>query len=423
MPATLFRWILKKHSAFLQDSFRLRQVEWCAMRIIHLFALGVGLVTLFSGCGRAPEAPASPPETPGAAPATGMIVIPRDSPRLKEIRVEPVRMQEVVRDEVIAPGRVVMNPNRISRVLPPVQGRVVSVMAKLGDFVEEGQPLLTIQSPDADAATAAYLQAEAAERQAKAALAKAEADLKRTTDLYEHRAAAEKDLLSAQNEFAQARAASETAQAARQQTSLKLELLGLKPNDFRKPIVVRAPIRGTVTDIGVAPGEYRAAVSFLTDTTTPLMSIADLSTVWITSDVPEPFVRFIRIGEPVTITLVAYPGEVFTGRVARVASTLDPQTRTLKVHIEVPNPHGRFRPEMFATVRHSGATRQLPVVPLSAVVHEYGRPIVFLERGPGQFERRQITMGSRVGDFVSVVSGLDADSRVVIEGAMLLKGL
>lgn len=337
--------------------------------------------------------------------------------------MEPVRVQEVVGDEVIAPGRVGMNPNRISRVLPPVQGRVVNVMAKLGDFVEQGQPLLTMQSPDADAAIAAYLQAEATERQAKAALAKAEADLKRATDLYEHRAVAEKDLLSAQNELAQARAASETAQAARQQTSLKLELLGLKPNDSRKPIVVRAPIKGTVTDIGVAPGEYRAAVSFLTDTTTPLMSVADLSTVWITSDVPEPFVRFIRVGEPVTITLVAYPGEVFTGRVARVASALDPQTRTLKVHIEVPNPHGRFRPEMFATVRHAGATRQLPVVPLSAVVHEYGRPIVFLERGPGQFERRQITTGSRSGDFVSVVSGLDADSRVVVEGAMLLKGL
>ncbi len=393
------------------------------MRVILLATLSFGLV-VSSGCGRAPDAPsASTPDSPSATPAPGLVIIPRDSPRLKQIRVEPVRTQEVVVDEVIAPGKVGMNPNRISRVLPPVQGRVLTVMAKLGDFVEEGQPLLTIQSPDADAATAAYLQAEATERQAKAALVKAEADLKRTTDLFEHGAAAEKDLLSARNDLAQARAASETAQAARQQVSLKLELLGLKPNEFRKPIVVRAPISGTVTDIGVAPGEYRAAVSFLSDTTTPLMSIADLSTVWISSDVPEPFIRFIRVGEPVTITLVAYPGETFTGRVARVASGLDPQTRTLKVHIEVPNPHGRFRPEMFATVRHSGATRHLPVVALSAVVHEYGRPIVFLERGPGQFERRQITTGVRVGDFVAVVSGLEVDSRVVVEGAMLLKGL
>jgi len=393
------------------------------MRVILLATLSFGLV-VFSGCGRTPDAPsASTPESPSATPVPGLVVIPRDSPRLKQIRVEPVRTQEVVVDEVIAPGKVGMNPNRISRVLPPVQGRVLTVMARLGDFVEQGQPLLTIQSPDAETATAAYLQAEATERQAKAALAKAEADLKRTTDLFEHGAAAEKELLSARNDLAQARAASDTAQAARQQASLKLELLGLKPNDFGKPIVVRAPISGTVTDIGVAPGEYRAAVSFLTDTTTPLMSIADLSTVWISSDVPEPFIRFIRVGEAVTITLVAYPGETFTGRVARVASMLDPQTRTLKVHIEVPNPHGRFRPEMFATVRHSGATRRLPVVALSAVVHEYGRPIVFLERGPGQFERRQITTGVRVGDFVAVVSGLEVDSRVVVEGAMLLKGL
>ena len=93
------------------------------------------------------------------------------------------------------------------------------------------------------------------------------------------------------------------------------------------------------------------------------MTIADLSTVWMSSDVPEPSIRFVRVGEEVEITLVAFPGEVLRGRVARIADTLDAQTRTLKVHVELPNPSGRFRPEMFGSIRHAGSMRSLPVIP------------------------------------------------------------
>jgi cobalt-zinc-cadmium efflux system membrane fusion protein len=152
------------------------------------------------------------------------------------------------------------------------------------------------------------------------------------------------------------------------------------------------------------------------------MTIADLSTVWMSSDVPEPSIRFVRVGEEVEITLVAFPGEVLRGRVARIADTLDAQTRTLKVHVELPNPSGRFRPEMFGSIRHAGSMRSLPVVPLAAIVQEYGRNIVFVELAPGRFERRQVTTGPRRGDVVAVLSGLQANERVVVDGAMLLKG-
>ena len=87
------------------------------------------------------------------------------------------------------------------------------------------------------------------------------------------------------------------------------------------------------------------------------MTIADLSQVWVASEVPESRIRHIRVGDPVVITLVAYPEETFAGRVARIADVLDPETRTLKVHVELPNPGGRLRPDMFATVRHSGQIR------------------------------------------------------------------
>ena len=368
--------------------------------------------------GQAPTAPAS-----DAMGGTNVIAVPPNSPQLKDLRVEAVRDQNVVADEVVAPGRVGVNPNRVSRVLPPVQGRVLEVMTKLGDFVEQGQPLLSLDSPDADAAVSTYLQAEATERQVKVALTKAEADFRRTGDLYEHKAVAEKDVLGAQNDLAQAKANAETSRAASEQARRKLELLGLRPGEFRQPTVVRAPISGKVIEVNVTRGEYRGAVASHSDTTTaPLMTIADLSTVWMSSDVPEPSIRFIRIGEPVEISLVAFPGEVLRGHVAQIADMLDPQTRTLRVHVDLPNPGGRFRPEMFGTMRHTGAVRSLPVVPMAAVVQEYGRNVVFVELAAGRFERRQVALGPRSGDVIAVLSGLHAGDRVVAGGAILLKG-
>lgn len=388
-------------------------------------------LTLSSACTRSadPE-PSAAEERAGAAasPSTPsqampLVVVPPDSPRAKQLRIETVREQPFPTDEVIAPARVMINPNRISRVLPPVQGRVLAVFVRLGDTVADGQPLVNLNSPDADAAISTHLQADATLRQAKVTLVKTETDLERSRKLLQYQAISEKDVLAAQNDVATARAALENAEAARSQAVRKLTLLGLSTSDLQQPVVVRAPIGGVVTDISVTPGDYRAAVSSAADVATPLMSIADLSTVWVSSDVPEPFMRLIRIGEDAQITFVAYPGETFTGRIARIGATLDPQTRTLKVQVDLPNPARRFVPEMFGTMRQAGPSRRFPVVPVSAIVEEYGRSHVFVERGPGQFERRAVVTGVRTDDHVAIVSGLAANSRVIVDGAILLKGL
>jgi membrane fusion protein, heavy metal efflux system len=387
-----------------------------------------GLAAL-SGCDQSPAARSSADERRSSTASSStasqevpLVVVPPDSPRFKQLRIEPVREQALPTDELTAPARVVINPNRISRVLPPVQGRVLAVSVKLGEAVAEGQPLVTLNSPDADAAISSYLQADATLRQAKVTLAKTETDLERARKLLEFQGISEKDVLAAQNDAATARAALENAEAARAQALRKLALLGLKPSDLQQAVVVRAPIAGVVTDISVVPGDYRAAVSSAADVTTPLMSIADLSTVWVSSDVPEPFMRHIRIGEACEIALFAYPGERFTGRVARVGTTLDPQTRTLKVYVDLPNPARRLVPEMFGTMRHVGTLRLLPVVPVAAIVQEYGHSEVFVERVPGQFERRVVTTGVRTGDLLAITSGLEANSRVIVDGAILLRG-
>ena len=377
-------------------------------------ALAVALTALV-GCGRLEQAPPAAASAPGAAPAAAVPAGAPMSPPSAQIRVGTVQAALLPADELIAPGRIIANPNRIARLLLPVQGRVIDVLAGLGSLVEQGQPVIRLDSPDADAAVAGYQQAEASLRQTQAALGKAEVDLARARDLYGIRAIAQKDLVGAENDVAQAQGGADAARAGRDQAMRRLELLGLKPTDGKQPVAVRAPIGGKVLEVNVAPGEYR------TDTAAPLMTIADLTTVWMASDVPEPSVRVVHAGDPVSIALLAYPGESFAGRVARIADTLDPQTRTLKVYVELPNPGGRLRPEMFGSVRHASAPVRMPVLPPSAVVQEYGRSTVFVEEAPGQYRRRTVTVGAPAGDRLPVLAGIRAGDRVVVDGAILLK--
>ena len=376
-----------------------------------------GTLALLASCGRGdPAPPSAAARPPNATSRTDVVTIPPDSPQAKQMHVEPVRAVDVPVDEVVAPGKVIINPNRSSKLLLPIAGRIVGVMAQLGDSVSQGQPLVAVESPDADAAVAAYQQAEAVERQAQATLTKAQTEAGRARDLYDAQAMSQRDLVAAQNDLAQAKAALETAHAGVEQARRKLEVLGLNAKDFHQRTFARAPIAGKVLEISVAPGEYR------NDTSAPLMTIADLGTVWMSSDVPESAIRLIHVGVRVTITLVAYPGETFSGRVMRIADVVDPQTRTIKVYVELPNPQGRLRPEMFGNIRHTEGMRVLPIVPVSALVQEYGKSVVFLERGPGQFERREVTIGTRSGDVAPVLSGVQAGDRIIVDGAVLLKG-
>ena len=308
-----------------------------------------------------------------------------------------------------------INPNRIARVVPPVGGRVAAVEVRLGDAVEQGQALVRIESPDIEAAMSDCLKADAAESESRAALRKAQADFDRVNDLYRYGAIAKKEVVNAEAELARAQAALKDASAAREQTRRKLGMLGLKPCDFGQQVVVRAPISGKVLEINVTPGEFR------NDTSAPLMTIADLSTVWVASDVPESVIRWIDPGERVRIELAAYPDEVFEGRVMRVADTVDPRTRTVEVQTELDNRRGRFRPEMFAKIRHAHESRPLPVVPASAVVQAQGRSWVYVELAPGEFERVRVETGEPVGrGRIPVLAGVPAGTRVVVEGAILL---
>jgi cobalt-zinc-cadmium efflux system membrane fusion protein len=381
----------------------------------YLIVIVAALASL-PACGRKGDATAGDVVT-AAMTEPGTVVIAADAQMLKRIKRETVSTKELPTDEVVAAGRIEANPNRVSKVVLPVAGRVTSVLVKTGDAVKKDQPLLTIQSSDADAAMSTFLSSQAAVTQARAALIKTQADFDRTSDLFEHNAVAKKDVLANESALAQAKAGLEQAQASQVQAGRRLAVLGLKPGDFTQEVVLRSPLAGKILELSVVPGEFR------NDTSVGVMTIADLSTVWVTSQVPESYIRFVQKGERVEISLVAYPGEAFEGRVSRIADTLDPQTRTVKVQAELDNHNGRFRPEMYGSIHHVESTAKITVIPFAAVLQDGSRTAVFVEQAPGRFVERDVSVGKRAGALVRVISGLHPGEIVDADGVMLLKGL
>jgi cobalt-zinc-cadmium efflux system membrane fusion protein len=344
------------------------------------------------------------------------------------------------------------------------------VLVKLGDSVTDGQALLTVVGPHVGEAVAALrgseatllesqaalqqnraqeTEAQAALIQARAGLSKAntakrkaQADYQRVLDLFQHNAVAQKELLNAETDLrqatadiltaeagikqaeagiAQARAGVSQAQAGIQQVGatveparLRLRLLGIS-GDANSPVVVHSPLSGKVLEIRVVAGEYHS------DTGAPVMIIADLRSVWVTSNVPESSIRLIGLGEPVRILLDAYPGQTFNGRVTHIADVLDPRTRTLKVAIELDNHQGKFRPEMFGRIQHIQAEKMMPVVPGAAVIQSDAGSFVYIERSQGRFERRDVVTGPRAEGRIALVKGVKMGERVVADGAILLR--
>jgi cobalt-zinc-cadmium efflux system membrane fusion protein len=380
------------------------------MKFHYVFTVVAALA--LAGCSTTSANQQSPVAKTASNP--GQAVFPPDSPQLSHIRIEAVQNSLIPVDNVSAPGNVEANPNRMSHVVLPLAGRVASVLIKIGDYVNQGQPVITIESSDADAAVSGAQQAEAGVTQARSAVAKAQLDLDREKDLFDHGAVPQKDVYNAQAVLVQAQTAVEQAQASAEQARRKLEILGIAHGTYGQRVTIHAPISGKVLEMSVVNGEFR------NDLSAPLMTIADLSSVWVTSDVPETAIRLVKNGEPVKIELAAYPDEIFRGRVTLIGDTVDPQTRTVKVRAELNNKDGRLKPEMFGTIQLAQQTESRPTVPAGAIIATDGKSIVWRETSTGVFEKVAVTTGVQAGDRVAITSGLTDADRIVVDGVMLL---
>jgi len=319
------------------------------------------------------------------------------------VKVEEVKAR-ALGETLVVTATIRPDQDRLAHVAARIEGRITSVLAKLGDKVRAGQTLATLDS-------VAVGEAHAALNQAQAELGIAEADFKRAQALIADEIIPRKDFLRAQADRDKA-AASVRAAADR------LRLLGGAPNARGNAVsafAVTAPFAGTVI-------EKKATLGELATPSEPLFSVADLSRVWIQADLPEAALAKIRIGANAKVSVPAYPNETFDGKVGHIGASLDKETRTVAARIEVTNADGRLKPEMFATatIEALGEKRDAITLPDAAIVLMEGKPTVFVFE-QGAYEMREVEPGERIGGRTVLKSGLKAGDQVVTSGTYALK--
>ncbi|MES2237181.1 MAG: efflux RND transporter periplasmic adaptor subunit [Pseudomonadota bacterium] len=371
-----------------------------------------GITLSLAACGssdKASEKPAQMQKAPEAkADAKGAVdheaglkLAPEELERAG-VKTETLE-QKSFADVVTVTATIHPNQDRIVRVAPRVEGRIVRVTANLGDSVRPGQVLAVLDSVTLGEAQSTLLQAQSAQRVAQA-------DYKRAEALNADEIISQRDYLRAKAEF-------EKSSAELRSAEDRVRLLGGSTTAGRadSTFQLTSPLAGNVVEKKATVGELRSPSD-------SLFTVADLSTLWIEANLTEDMLAKVRSGAAATVTVAAYPGERFAGRVTYVASLLDKDSRTIAARIEVGNKDGRLKPEMFATatIETAGAKRVALSVPDAAILLLQGQSTVFVADKDG-FEPRAIETGDKLSGRTIVKSGLVTGDQVVVAGAYALK--
>jgi cobalt-zinc-cadmium efflux system membrane fusion protein len=306
-------------------------------------------------------------------------------------------------------GKVSYDQSRVDRVFPVVSGTVLDVTAALGARVSKGQALARVQSADVSGFLNDYNSAKS-----DYAVAKRTAD--NTEQLYKTNFASQSDLVAAREGLVKAQSALTRAEQV-------VKLYGANTSSAASPIYqVKAPASGFVVERNVNPG-----VQLRPDNATPLFTISDLSRVWIMLNVYETDIAQLKMGQQVSIQALAYPDKTFTGTITNISNAVDPDTRILQARVELPNPDGLLKPDMFCTVslnltNTSPAGKQLAVNPKS-VIFSQDKYFVIKQNGPNKYAIVPVTVVSSTSNYsyVEVKNGqLKPGDQVVTEGSLLL---
>jgi cobalt-zinc-cadmium efflux system membrane fusion protein len=347
----------------------------------------------------------------GTATPSGARDVTLSPEQAARIRVATVSIV-AFRPTVQTTGTVAFNGDRSTQVLAPVSGPITRILANPGAVVRRGDALATVTSPDFASATAAYRKAESAYRNAQRI-----ADLDQ--QLFKNDAIARREMEQAQTDAA-------AAAADRDAAIEQMRALGVDPEGIDAvragrsgaalQAVIRAPIEGTVVEKLCNPGQLIQAG------TTQCFTIADLSAVWVMANVFESDLASVAVGQDAEVTSGALPGPV-VGRVTYVGSLVDPASKATSVRIVTPNPRALLKRDMLVNVSiRASQGRNGMLVPVSAVLRDdQNLPFVYLALPSNRFARRQVTIGSRIGDDYEIRSGLAVGDRLVVDGALFLQ--
>jgi membrane fusion protein, heavy metal efflux system len=325
------------------------------------------------------------------------ILVPEGSALRNRLSVMPASAQ-AVSPKLSLPAMVEADPARTAAVLAPLSGRLIALKVALGDRVARGQALAVIDSPDLG---------QAYDDDAKAAdtFKLTQKNLVRQEAQNKIGVASDRDLDQSRSDYAQAAAEYTRTQA-------RLKALGAAADS--RLLTVTAPMSGSITTLSVAPG------NMINDPTQPLMTVADLSTVWVAALVPEKDIAALARNQEAQVSLLAFPDRVLHGKVLFVSDVIESDSRRVKIRIAFANSDYALKPNMFATVVLAGPERSLVVLPSSALLMNNDRTTVFVATAPWTFERRTVDALLDEGESVAIRSGVSAGEQVVVKGGILL---
>lgn len=313
-----------------------------------------------------------------------------------------------ISDRIKVPSQIEIDEQKLVRVGANVTGRIVEVFAKLGDEVKVGSELARIAGPELTQAQLAYLRSNSVMQ-----LAQRAAD--RAQQLYAADVIGAAELQRRESELQVARA---DFSAAKDQ----LRLLGVNDTAL-KDLLRRGQILPSVPITASMPGtvvERNVAIGQVVQPSDRLFTVADLSTVWATGDVPEHIARHVMQGQHVDIQVPALGDVSFDGVIIFVADIVNPLTRTVMVRMEVENPERKLKPAMLAKMHITENPHKSLVVPESAVIRDSNIDYVFVEQGENHFMRVPVELAQEISKMRPVLRGLTDERNIVLEGAFHL---
>jgi cobalt-zinc-cadmium efflux system membrane fusion protein len=376
------------------------------MRKLHFAILALSAILGLGGCEREAKPSVSQPPAGEAWLAPAQITDAK-------IATAPVAEREIG-TQIVTSGRVAFDDLHVSHVFSPVTGRITKIEAQLGQKVKKGAALAWIDSPDLGAASADF-------DKAHADLVAAEHELARQKELFEAHAGTKRDLETAQDNYAKAKAELERARS-------KARLLRGGMGDVSQNYVLRSLIDGEIISRTVNPG-MEVTGQYSGGGAVELFTVGDLDPVWVLADVFEMDLARVKVGSTVQAKVVSYPEKVFDGTIDFVPGTLDPTTRTAKVRCTIHNAEQLLKPEMYATVTISSPGAKALAVPRTSLLRLGDQVVVFVSSGQTpeghlRFVRRPVDVDEdEPGEWVPVLHGLEAGESVVTSGAILLAGM
>jgi cobalt-zinc-cadmium efflux system membrane fusion protein len=359
----------------------------------------------------ATAAPSEKKSTGSNAGASNADTLELSDAQLGEITIGTVSERSFpIQTEAV--GNIDFNEDMAAQVFPPYQGRIAKLFALLGDNVKRGQPLLTIESPD-------LIQAESTLIAAAGVLDLTTHVLERAKQLATVQGIAEKDLQQAVSD-------QQTAEGALKAARDAVAVFGKSQSEIDRMVhtrtidpylVVPSPITGRVTARSAAPGD------FVQPGNVPApYSVADISRIWMNASVTESDMPLVHKGQPIHVSVMAFPGRVFDGEISMVGATVDPQLHRGLVRAEIEDPKHELLPGMFASfVIVTGAPVSAAAAPADGVVREgNGTMTVWLATDGHHFTKRTVKVGLQDAGYDQILEGVESGTRIVTKGAVYL---